>query len=317
MIMRPVKILRGGDTIGMIAPSSPSPDRERIEKAVKVVEEMGFHVVVGRSCYEKWGYLAGSDDIRADDINRFFANPEIDGIFCMRGGDGAPRVLDRIDIPTVSRNPKVFLGYSDITALHLLFNQSAGFITFHGPMPVTEFTAPDFKDFACDYLQKAVMSSEPLGEILPPEGAPSLEVLSPGHAEGALIGGNLSLISALMGTPYEIDTKGRILLIEDTDEPNYKIDRMLTQLRLAGKLDDAAGIVIGEFTNSEPQDPNKAFPMNEILKSILLPLPKPLLINLPFGHGPYKVTIPLGARAVLDGNSGRFFITESGVKDSI
>ena len=314
--MGPVKILREGDTIGMIAPSSPSPDKKRIEKAVKVIEEMGFHVAVGRSCYEKWGYFAGSDDTRANDINRFFADPEIDGIFCMRGGDGAPRVLDRLDMKNIAANPKVFLGYSDITALHLLFNQSAGFITFHGPMPVTEFIATDFVDYAYDFLRKALMSAEPLGEILSPEGAPPLEVFSPGEAQGELIGGNLSLICALMGTPYEIDTRRRILLIEDTDEPNYKIDRMLTQLRLAGKLHDAAGIVIGGFTNSEPQDPNKAFPMNELLKSILLPIRKPVLMNLPFGHGPYKVTIPLGARAVLDGNNGRFFITESGVIDS-
>jgi muramoyltetrapeptide carboxypeptidase len=311
--MRPVKMLREGNTIGMIAPSSPSPDIERIRKAVRVIEEMGFKVVVGQTCFEKWGYLAGSDNIRANDIHRFFTDPTINGIFCMRGGDGAPRLLDQLDLKTISQNPKVFLGYSDITALHLVFNQEADFITFHGPMPVTEFIAPDFADFARDCLIRAIMSNEPLGEIVSPKGDLSVETLSPGNAEGELIGGNLSLICALMGTPFEIDTKGKILLIEDTDEPNYKIDRMLTQLRLAGKLNDAAGIVIGQFTNAEPNDPNKQFPMDEILKNILLTLKKPILKNVCFGHGPHKATLPLGARAVLDGRRSRLIVIESGV----
>ncbi len=311
--MRQVKMLREGDTIGMIAPSSPSPDMERIHEAVRVVEEMGFKVVMGKTCFEKWGYLAGSDNIRANDILKFFNDETIKGIFCIRGGDGAPRLLDQLDIKTISKNPKVFLGYSDITALHMVFNQKARFMTFHGPMPVTEFIAPDFADFARDCLIKAIMSSEPLGEIVSPQGAPPIETLSPGKAEGELIGGNLSLICALMGTPFEIDTRGRILLIEDTDEPNYKIDRMLTQLRLAGKLNDAAGIVIGQFTNSEPNDPNKQLSMDEILKSILFPLKKPILKNVCFGHGPHKATLPLGARAVIDGKRSRLIVVESGV----
>jgi len=311
--MRPVKILCKGDTIGMIAPSGPSPDTGQIEKAVKAIRSMGFNVVVGRSCYEKWGYLAGSDDIRAQDVNLFFSDPHINGIFCMRGGDGAPRILDRLDMETISQNPKVFLGYSDITALHLALNRKAGFITFHGPMPVTEFILPDFADYSREALLKAIMEKDPLGEILPPEGAPPLEALSPGRAEGELTGGNLSIICALMGTPFEIDTRGRILLIEDTDEPNYRIDRMLTQLRLSGKLSDTAGIVIGQFTNADQGDPNKQLPIDEVLKGILLPLGKPILKNLCFGHGPYKATLPLGARALLDGSKGRLILTEAGV----
>ena len=311
--MRPVKMLYKGDTIGMIAPSGPSPDMGRIEKAVKAIQTMGFHVSVGPSCYEKWGYLAGSDDIRAEDINRFFADPSINGIFCMRGGDGAPRILDRLDMDIISQNPKVFLGYSDITALHLAFNRKARIMTFHGPMPMTEFILPDFADYNREALLRAIMTKDPLGEILPPEGAPPVQILSPGHAEGELIGGNLSVICALMGTPFEIDTRGRILLIEDTDEPNYKIDRMLTQLRLSGKLSDAAGIVIGQFTNAVPDDPNKQLPMDEVLKGILPPLGKPILKNLSFGHGPYKATLPLGARALLDGIEGRLILTEAGV----
>jgi len=306
-------MLREGDTIGMIAPSGPCPNRGRIRKAVKAIERMGFQVVTGRGCYEKRGYCAGCDDIRAEDINRFFADPAIHGIFCMRGGDGAARLLDRLDLETIAVNPKVFLGYSDITALHIVLNQQARFITFHGPMPITEFIEPGFEGFNRDCLMRAITQPAPLGEIIPPADAPPIECLSPGYAEGILTGGNLSLICALMGTPHEIDTRGRILLIEDTDEPNYSIDRMLTQLRLAGKLSDAAGIAAGTFTNAEPANPDKRFPVEEILKDIFLPLKRPVIVNVPFGHGPHKATLPLGARAVLDGDQGRLVILESGV----
>jgi muramoyltetrapeptide carboxypeptidase len=274
---------------------------------------MGFRVVTGSGCYEKRGYCAGSDDIRAEDINRFFADPAIDGIFCMRGGDGAARLLDRLDIETIAENPKVFLGYSDITALHIVLNQKARFITFHGPMPITEFIEPGFAGFNRDCLMRAIMQPAPLGEIIPPAGAPPIQRLSPGYAEGILTGGNLSLICALMGTPHEIDTRRKILLIEDTDEPNYSIDRMLTQLRLAGKLRDAAGIAVGTFTNAEPANPDKRFPVEEILKDIFLPLKRPVIVNVPFGHGPHKATLPLGARAVLDAEKARLVIVKPGV----
>ena len=311
--MRQVNMLREGDTIGMIAPSGPVYNKEKIDNAVAVIKELGFQVVIGKSCYEQWGYLAGDDRTRANDINTFFANPEIDGIFCMRGGDGAPRLLDKLDLTTISRNPKVFLGYSDITALHLTLNLKTHFITFHGPMPTTEFIAPDFEEYAKDQLIRAIMSPEPLGEILPPDDAPPIETLSPGNAEGELIGGNLAIISALMGTPFEIDARGKILLIEDIHEQNYRVDRMLTQLRLAGKFDDAAGIVIGEFTDSEPEDPNQRLPIDDVIKSILLPIDKPILKNVSFGHGRDKATLPIGALAQIDGSRSRLIVTEAGV----
>lgn len=306
-------MLRKGDTIGMIAPSGPCPNKRSIAKAAKAIEEMGLRVVTGKCCYEKRGYYAGCDDVRAEEINRFFGDPAIHGIFCMRGGDGAARLLHLLDLETIAANPKVFLGYSDITALHIVLNQQARFITFHGPMPVTEFSEPGFEGFTRDCLMKAITQPAPLGEIIPPTNAPRIECISPGYAEGMLTGGNLSLICALMGTPFEIDTRGTILLIEDTDEPNYKIDRMLTQLRLAGKFTDAAGIAVGTFTNAEPANPDKRYPVEEILRDILLPLKRPVLVNLPFGHGPLKATLPLGARAVLDAEQGRLVIVQSGV----
>lgn len=311
--MRPVKMLREGDTIGMLAPSGPTRADGQIDQAVKAIEDLGLRVVVAPGCYEKRGFLAGTDERKLRDLHTFFADPEINGIFCMRGGDGAPRLLDRLDLKTISRNPKVFLGYSDITALHSVFNQKAHFMTFHGPMPATEFIKPDFGNYARAQLLRAMMSPEPLGEIIQPADAPAVETLSPGSAEGELVGGNLALICALMGTPFEIDTRGKILLIEDVDEANYRVDRMLTQLRLAGKFEDAAGIVIGDFLNTEPPDSWKNFPVDEVFKDILLPLNKPILKNVVFGHGRYKATLPLGALAQIDGPRSRLLVIESGV----
>jgi muramoyltetrapeptide carboxypeptidase len=186
-------------------------------------------------------------------------------------------------------------------------------MTFHGPMPATEFIQPDFDDYAKPQLLKAMMRPEPLGEIASPPGAPTVEVIASGHAEGELVGGNLALICALMGTPFEIDTRGKILLLEDIDEENYRVDRMLTQLRLAGKFDEAAGVVIGEFTNWEPSEPHNDFPIGDVIESILLPYDKPILTHVCFGHGPYKATLPLGALAQIDGSRGRLIVTESGV----
>ena len=315
--MQQVAMLQPGDMIGLPAPAGPAAHRrKKIDLAVKAVESLGFRVIVGQSCYEKWGYLAGSDDVRAHDLNAFFANPEIAGIFCMRGGYGSIRLLDRLDFDAIARHPKVFVGYSDITALHLALNQKAGFITFHGPMPVSDFIRPGFDDYAKQRLLQAIMSPEPLGAIPSPPEAPAIEAVSPGDAEGRLVGGNLANICALMGTPFEIDTRGKILLLEDIYEEAYRIDRMLTQLRLGGKFTDAAGIVIGDFTHWEPTEEHNYLPLDDVIKNILLPLNTPILKNVCFGHGRFNATLPLGAMARIDGSQGSLIVTESGVQRS-
>ena len=311
--MRKVPALREGDTVAFVSPSSQS-SMDSIEKAVRITEDMGFRVKLSRSCYESEGYHAGTDFVRADDINRAFLDPEVSGIFCVRGGDGAIRLPQRLDLDAIYRNPKVFLGYSDVTILHLVLNRPRGFITFHGPMPATDFISSYFSGYVRDGLLKAVTGVEPLGEIAPCPGGPAMETLVPGTAEGELTGGNLALICALMGTPWEIDTRGKILLLEDTDEPVFRIDRMLTQLRLAGKLDDAAGIVLGQFTRIPPRKPKDSFTLPEVLEAIIVPEGKPTLVNACFGHGPRKATLPLGARAVLDGSKSTLTVVESGVE---
>jgi len=311
-MIRKVKALREGDTVGLIAPSSPAP-LEDLKKAVAAIADLGFNVKVGASCYESYGYMAGPEEVRARDIHMMFGDPKINGIFCVRGGNGAIRLPRLIDMKLIYGNPKVFLGYSDITILHLMFNLHGQFCTFHGPMPSTDMINDSFTGYEKDYLLKAICKDEPLGELKPYDGAPALQTLVGGTAEGEIIGGNLSLICALMGTPWEIDTKDRILILEDVDEPIYKIDRMLTQLLLAGKLEAASGIVMGQFTNITHKDPDKTFRLEEILEDVVTKAGRPTLINGYFGHGEKKVTLPLGAKAVIDGAKSSFTIIESGV----
>ncbi len=311
--MRKVPALHEGDTVAFVSPSSQSTP-ESVEKAVKVAEDMGFKVKVCKSCYESEGYHAGPDNLRADDVNRMFLDPEVKGIFCVRGGDGATRLPPLIDTEAVFKNPKVFLGYSDITILHQMFNRPGGFCTFHGPMPASEFIRDSFPGYVRDSLLKAVCSTEPPGEIKPYEGAAPMETLVPGMAEGELVGGNLALVCALLGTPWEIDTRGRILILEDTDEPVYRIDRMLTQLRLAGKFDAAAGIVLGQFTNIQPRRPEISFTIPEVFEAVVAPVGRPTLMNGCFGHDVKKATLPLGARAAINGAVSTLTVVEAGVE---
>ncbi len=310
--MRKVPALRPGDTLGFIAPSSPVP-RGKLEQSIEITEALGFNVVVGESCHASWGYLAGPDDLRAKDVNRMFGDPDIQGIFCVRGGDGATRIPERIDMSLIRNNPKVFLGYSDITVLHLMILQEAGFCTFHGPMPSTEFGKETFEGYVKDSLLRALTNPEPPGEILPYPGAPAMQNLVPGVAEGELTGGCLSLICALLGTPWEIDTKGKILVFEDVNEEPYKIDRMLCSLRMAGKLRDAAAVVVGQIEKAEAKDPAKSLTLEEVWESHLACLDKPVLLGGCFGHGEKKATLPLGARARVDSVKGVFSVLESGV----
>ncbi|MCG0276796.1 MAG: LD-carboxypeptidase [Thermosediminibacteraceae bacterium] len=304
--------LKKGNTIGIVAPASPA-SAEKLNTAIKIIEDMGYRVKIGRSCYENYGYLAGSDDVRAYDINDMFASPEISAIFCMRGGYGTLRILDLLDYESISKNPKIFLGYSDITAIHIALIQKSGLVTFHGPMPAADFTCNDFNKFTKDAMLKALTSNSPLGEIKSPEGYPAAEMLVPGSAEGEIIGGNLSVIVSTIGTPYEIDTRGKLLMIEEIGEEPYRIDRMLTQLRLSGKLNDAAGIILGQFTNCVPKHPEKSLTLDQVFRDILVPLNKPVIKGVCFGHEEHKATIPMGVKARIDGERAALLIEESAV----
>jgi muramoyltetrapeptide carboxypeptidase len=311
--MRKVPALREGDTVAFVSPSR-SFTPEAVEKAAKITEGMGFHVRVSENCHGSGKYTKTLDEARGEDINRAFLDPDIRGIFCIGGGYGAIRLPGLIDTDSAFRDPKVFLGYSDSTILHMLFNRPGGFITFHGPMPVSDFSRDTFPGYVRESLLRAVCSTEPLGEILPYEGAEPMETLVPGTAEGQLVGGNLSTVCALMGTPWEIDTRGKILMLEETGEPVHMIDRMLNQLRLAGKFDAAAGIALGQFTDIQPPKPKEALTLRQVFETVIAPAGKPAIINCCFGHDVRKATLPLGALAVIDGENSTLSVVESGVE---
>lgn len=300
--------LRKGDTVGLVCPAGPVRE-DRLANGIKTLESLGLRVRPGDHAGSERGYLAGGDRERAEDINRMFADPSVKGIFCARGGFGCTRILDLIDYGAAAQNPKVFIGYSDITALHLALAKRAGLVTFHGPM-AAEMTE-DFPRYNLDCLERALFCPEPLGEVKNPEGESPPVTLFPGRAEGPIRGGNLSLLCSTIGTPYEIDTRGCILFVEEIGEPPYKIDRMLTHLRMAGKFKQAAALVFGQWKNCT-DDKYPGARVDHLLAEIAQAEQKPCISNLMIGHDKYNITIPLGCVGVVE--DGRLHITESGVQ---
>lgn len=306
------KRLCPGDTIGVIAPASPG-DLELSMAGVRWLEKQGFQIKLGRSAQQTLGYLAGSDADRAKDINEMFLSSEVDGIVCLRGGYGTMRILELLDYDAIRDHPKVFVGYSDITALHTSIGQRTGLVTFHGPMVASDM-GKEISDYTRDSFYQAIMAAEPLGPIHNPPLSLPPEVIVPGKAQGYLTGGNLSLVVSTLGTPYEIDTRGKILCLEEVGEAPYRVDRMLTQLSLAGKLKDAAGIAVAVCTDCDEEDP-PGFTLEEVLKDRLGSLTKPVLYKLYFGHTSDKATLPLGVMAAINTVKGGLTVMERATTD--
>lgn len=314
-LIRP-KALRAGDTVGLITPATYVSDPDRLLLAERTIRYFGLQMKKGRHVGKRAGYLGGTVEQRVEDIHGMFEDPEVKAIFCIRGGYGAGQLLDRIDYGLISRNPKIFLGYSDITTLHLAILKRAGLVTFHGPVVLSKFT-----EYTRQYFRKALFEPAPIGLVAnPPDSDPLrpahlLRTIRGGKARGPLAGGNLSLVSATMGTPYEIDTRGRILFLEDVGEQPYAVDRMLTQLRLAGKLDAAAGIVFGECRECGPREfqPSfeSTFSLGEVLDDILGSLKVPVFSGMTFGHTDDQATLPMGVAATLDADRGELVIEEA------
>lgn len=303
------KQLNLGDTIGLTAPSSPAK-LEIVPDAIRAVEELGFKVKMGESCYAEYGgYLAGTPELRAKELNEFFADPQIDAIFCLRGGYGSPQLLQHLDYQNIIQNPKLFIGYSDITALHIALLQNSGLATVHGPMAASDL-ARDCTDYTRDSLLQVLTTPDPIGKIQNPDGF-AIEQLVEGVAEGEIVGGNLALVSALMGTPYELDTKGKLLFLEDVGEEPFKVDRMLTQLALAGKIEDSAGIILGTFTECESPNYSHGFDMIDVFKNIIAPFGKPTIYNVQAGHCDIKMTLPFGVKARMNATNKELIIEES------
>ena len=271
------KPLKMGGKIAIVAPAGPL-EAETVLKGEEVLKEMGFDVIITPSCFERKGYLAGlSDRQRAEDIMMMFADDEVDAILCMRGGYGCNRIIPYFKNFKFENYPKPFIGYSDITYLHLFFNQYHHLITYHGPM---------LKDLL---LKNETTTNHFLEMIYVPY---YNQTVCP--ASGILVGGNLTIICSTLGTPYEIDTRGKILFIEEVNEPVYAVDRLLMQLKFSGKLNDAAGIILGDFNVYDKKETDK------LLKRTLTSCHKPIAYNIPSGHCNPLITLPLGAYVTLN-----------------
>jgi len=289
------KALTKGDKVALIAPSSPVLNEERLDFAISYIKGLGLLPVAGKSCRSHYGHLAGTDELRAADINRAFRDADIAGIFCIRGGNGAAKTLDKINFDLVRNNPKFFCGYSDITALHAAINKT-GLATYHTPM-ISEASFAAADEYTLGQLEKYVFNPLATGIVeTPKEHIP--KTLTEGIAEGIICGGNLSCLSALMGTPFEIDTKDKIFFIEEVGTNPPRIDRMLNGLRLAGKFDDCAGVIFGDFTNCNYDNPAFSLEIPEILQNLNLKVPA--IYNFPCGHILPTASLPFGLAARLN-----------------
>lgn len=310
MIIIKPKHLKKGDVIGLISPSSSPDNLEKIEKGVKYLEGLGYRVILGKNVGKYRGYLAGTDEERLEDLHAMFSNKNVKVIIAIRGGNGATRLLDKINYGLIKRNPKIFVGYSDITALQLAIFHKTGLVTFSGPMAAVEF-ANDIDPFTEENFWKMITYPKPFGKLKNPQGE-NISCLTKGTANGRLLGGNLSLIAALMGTPYIPKFDKSILFLEEIDEKPYRIDRFFAQLRLAKIFEKVNGIILGNFTDCEETDPKKkSLTLNEIIYDYFIHLKKPVMYNLIYGHIKTKNTIPIGITAKIDCASTKIEITES------
>ena len=287
--MRKPGLLRRGDLIGVVAPAA-AVDATQVNAGVRVLEQAGYRVHIGASVFRQYGYLAGPDADRAADLEAMFVDEEVRAIFTARGGYGAGRLLPRFDLDVVREHPKIFVGYSDVTFLLAHFMERAELVTFHGPMVTGMAQAQDGASRLLAFLE-----GDRAGWNLR-----AAEILQPGTAEGVIVGGCLSVVVAMLGTPYDIDTGGRILFLEDVNEKPYRIDRMLTQLEQAGKLDRVVGVVFGEMAGCSA-DPNEVVTVRDVITRAFASASYPVVFGLPTGHGRGAATVPLGVRARLAG----------------
>lgn len=302
-------LLRPGSVIRFVAPAGRL-DRARMTLAKQRLEAHGYVVELSEQIYSEHGYLAGTDQRRADELMDAFRDPRVDAIFPGTGGYGTMRILDRLDYQVIRANPKLLIGFSDITGLHAALGAKAGLVTYHSPNPMWGLGSPDgmtsFTEWSFFRALDAARADR--GYLIEaPPGVPQPMGLTCGRARGRLVGGNLSLVAALEGTPYAVDMDEAILLIEDVHEAPYRVDRMLRQLELAGRFERLRGVVLGQFTdNYEPGEPIPAptFQPEGVLEQYFGQRGIPVLVNFPLGHHPMNATLPLGAEVEIDADAG-------------
>ena len=299
------KGLKPGNTIAVVAPSGPIASRDVFDRGIVVLERMGFRTRFNDRVFQSHRYMAGRDAERAVELTQAIRDPSVQAIIALRGGYGCARLIPLLNERIVSENCKIFIGFSDLTTLHLFFNK-CGWITFHGPMAANRALAEISAE-----VEKHLFSLLTDHDYRPVFKFPWLENWSSGAAEGILTGGCLSLITASLGTPYEIQTKGKILLLEDTGERPYRIDRMITHLRLSGKLDSIAGLLLGNFTDCGTS--SEDYSVEDVLRDVLSGLNIPILANFPAGHIQNNWTLPLGVKARIDANARTLQLLEPAI----
>jgi len=294
--------LRPGDLIGVIAPASPMK-HDRLDHGIHYLENLGYKVKLGKFVFHEHGYLAGRDRERADDINKMFRDRRVKAIFCIRGGYGTPRLLPLLDFHAIRANPKIFVGYSDITAIQLAMLRHAGLVTFSGPMVAAEM-ARGIEPFTEENFWRTLTHPEPAGELVRPA-AGRYETISRGSAAGPLIGGCLSLLACLVGSRHFPNVKESIFCVEEIGEAPYRIDRMLAQLREAGVLKSIGGFVLGQMTDCVPTDNEPSQTLDDLMRDFIKPLKIPAIAGLDYGHVNVKHTLPFGVRAELNVRSDK------------
>ncbi|MGY1409449.1 MULTISPECIES: S66 peptidase family protein [unclassified Luteimonas] len=304
--------LNKGDTVALVSPSSATDDRLNLQLSQEVMEALGFRVRTGAHYGARRGHLAGTDEARAADLNAAFADDEVNAVICVRGGSGAARVLPLLDYDMIRAHPKVLLGYSDITALHNAILARSGLVTFHGPNGTGSWNRFNADQFERLFFQRELMQYRNLveaGDELVPRRNRTLTIAG-GKASGELVGGNLTVLTALAGSPYLPDFTGRILFLEDVSEAPYRIDRMLSTLKLMGALDRIAGLVFGECTDCDPGDGYGSLTLDEILDDHIRPLGIPAYRGAMIGHIRQQFIVPVGGRVEMDADAGTFRLLE-------
>lgn len=306
------KALQKGDTVGLISPSAATADRMQFTFAKEALEALGFQVKLGENLKNRRGHLAGTDEERAGDLNAMFSDKDVKGIVCIRGGSGAARILPLIDYNLIKKNPKPLMGYSDITALHCAIYSQTGLITFHGPNGSGSWNSFNVKRFEDLYFTQEMVTFE--NEIVEGDDlvikANRIQTLLPGVVEGKLLGGNLTVLTALSGSPYYPDFKDSILYIEDVGEDPYRIDRMMSTLKLNGTLDAIKGFIFGQCTECDPGGGYGSLTVDQVLDDYILPLKIPAYSGAMIGHVSKQFIIPNGAKVRMNSGTGSFQLIE-------
>jgi len=306
------KKLEKGDVIGIISPASNPDNLEKIEQGVNYLEKLGYRTEIGDNVGKEHGYLAGTDEERLADLHGMFSNKNVKAIFCVRGGYGSGRLLDKIDFSLIKKNPKIFVGYSDITVLQMAIFKKTGLITFAGPMVAADFSGK-INQYTEENFWKVITSHRKIGKLHNPRDE-KFYVLNSGRGEGKILGGNLALLASLLGTEFMPNMKDSILLLEDIGEQPYRVDRLFNQLKLAKVFDQINGLILGRFVDCYETDKSKkTIKLNEVVEHYFSKLKIPVLYSFSHGHIEENLTIPFGVNCKINTSRGFVEIVENAV----